>query len=619
MRTRTLPSALLIVGVALVLGACGPAGPLPRDEVWDRIEENEKIVVGVSMDYPPYEYVNEQFIADGFDIAFIGELSKQMELPMDVKNYAFEGLGDALQNGDIDIAISAISITDEREEEFDFSNVYLTDTSAVLTLPTSTIVITAPGQLAFYRVGVQRGSVYESYMQQVLVDTGLMPATRLYSFITPDDALTALEQKQIDVFVLDTGTAKVYAEANNLRIAGQGSEPQRYAVAMANGTPILQDEINQAIQALQNDGTLARLAREYLNLDPSAVAPGCTDGMAYVADVTYDDENMTDPPDVAPNQSFVKTWRVKNTGSCTWVSGYQLAYAYGNTSVSSMGGQPVPITTPVAPGAETDLSVTLTAPTTPGTYQGFWQMVNDHDTPFGQTIWVGVTVIDPSQPTPAPIPAPVITSFTISPTTITRGQCITAAWTVSGDVNNVVFERDGLDLLSGAPASGQYQDCPPNAGQVDYALGAYGPGGSDLEHITITVNQPAPTAVPPTAVPPTAVPPANPLVGPTWNALTIDNASVDPSLGIYAIFFSNGQVEGFDGCNTFLASYQSFEDQIDVSGLPTGPGVSNCLPENQAVSTAFLVALDQVTNFSVSGNTLSMRDASGAQRLQFTK
>jgi len=612
MKTRFLKPLAILTIATFILAACAPAAtPAPEDPVWGRIQKNGKIVVGTSMDYPPYEFINAKYVAEGFDIALIAELSKQMGIPMDVKNYSFEGLGNALQTGDIDIAISAIAVTPEREETYSFSNVYLTDTSSALTLPSSTIVITAPQQLAPYRVGVQRGSVYETALQALLVDTGLMPASRLYSFISSDDALTALTQNQIDLFVLDGGTAQVFAQTNNLRIAGSGTNPQRYAVEMAKGTPLLLDNINSALLTLSNNGTIGKLARVYLGYDASALPSTCVDGMAYVADVTYDDKNMTAPPQVTPGQSFVKTWRVKNTGTCTWISGYQLVYAYGNTPASSMGGKPVPISNPVAPGATVDLSAALTAPTTPGTYQGFWQMTNDKATPFGQTIWVGVTVVDTSKPTPAPVPAPAITSFTVSPSSITLGQCVTAAWVVKNSVTQVVFERNGTDLLKNAPASGQYQDCPPSSGTVTYALGAYGPGGQDLEQVKVTVTAPS--------NPPTPVPPANPLVGPTWNLLTLDNASVDSSLGVYLIFQTNGSVDGFDGCASFSATYQSFEDQISFSGLPSGPAVSNCLPDAQAVSTSYLTALSQVTNFSISGNTLTMKDGSGAQRLQYTK
>jgi len=603
---------MLAVAVLLLLTTGATAVPAQTDAVWEHIQKNQKIVVGVSMDYPPYEYVDQIFQANGFDIALIDALGKQLGLPIDVQNYAFEGLPGALQTGTIDIAISAIAITPEREESFSFSNVYLTDTSAALTLPTSTITISAPQQLGAYRVGVQRGSVYETNLQKVLVDTGLMPASQLYSFITSDDALNALSANQIDVYVLDQASADIYKESHNLRIAGEGTNPQRYAVMMVHDTPVLVENINDALLALQNDGTLGRLAKEYLNYDPSVIPSGCIDGMAYVADVTYDDKNMTAAPQMKPGQSFVKTWRVKNTGSCTWVNGYQLVYAYGNTSEANMGGQPVPLTTPVAPGTTTDLSTSLTAPLAPGIYQGFWQMMNDKGTPFGQTIWVGITVVDPSKPTPAPVPAPKIKAFGVTPASVTIGQCVTASWVVKGNVTKVVLERDGKDLLKGAPASGEYKDCPPNTGKIVYALGAYGPGGQEIKQVTIKVTNTSPTLVPPTPVP------VNPLVGPTWMLLTLDNASVSDSYGLNLTFLGDGTVKGFDGCQNFSARYQTTGNQISFTKYESATSVSNCLPDAVAVSTQYIAALTEVTKYQIKGTILSMTDTKKKQRLQYT-
>jgi hypothetical protein len=47
--------------------------------------------------------------------------------------------------------------------------------------------------------------------------------------------------------------------------------------------------------------------------------------MTYVADLTFDDENMTNPPVLRPGQGFVKAWRVRNSGTCTWNSAYRRA------------------------------------------------------------------------------------------------------------------------------------------------------------------------------------------------------------------------------------------------------------------------------------------------------
>jgi len=495
-------SFLVLLLAAFLLTSCRGAEPTPiPDATWDRIQKNGKIVVGVAMDYPPYEYINTNFQADGFDIAMITALGQQMRLPMDVRNYAFNGLYNALQTGQIDMAVSAITVTPERQQAMLFSNVYLTDTAAALAPPGSPTVITSTSQLPAYRVGVQQGSVFDSYMTQTYVTPGLMPSTQLYRFIKTDDLVANLSASKIDIALMDTETAQIYQQKYNLKIAGNGLNPQRYAIAMPLNSPTLLSNINTALQALNNNGTLGKLAKQYLDIDPGTVLPpSCVDDMAFVADVTYDDKNMTAPPTVSPGQVFVKTWRVKNTGTCSWVPGYQLTYVYGNTPPAQMGGQPVPILNTVLPGAVVDLSASLTAPTTAGTYQGFWQMFNANKQAFGQTIWVGVTVVDKTQPTPAPVPAPYITSFRVEPSTITVGQCVQASWSVEGYTDRVVFERNGEDLLPYAPISGSYTDCPTVVGQTHYALGAYGPGGKSVMDKYVTVNA-APSVANPIATP----------------------------------------------------------------------------------------------------------------------
>jgi hypothetical protein len=115
--------------------------------------------------------------------------------------------------------------------------------------------------------------------------------------------------------------------------------------------------------------------------------------MKFVADVSYGDNNMKNPPFVKHGEGFVKTWRVQNTGTCTWTPNYQLVFAYGNVTAAQMSGQPVNIPANVAPGQTLDLSVTLIAPYEPLTYQGFWQMENETGGRFGQTIWVAISTL----------------------------------------------------------------------------------------------------------------------------------------------------------------------------------------------------------------------------------
>ena len=84
--------------------------------------------------------------------------------------------------------------------------------------------------------------------------------------------------------------------------------------------------------------------------------PVCN-GASYISDVTIPDHTT-----VAAGQTFVKTWMVQNTGTCTWNANYTLTFVGG----SQMGGTNTNVGSSVAPGQQADLSVTLTAPTAAG-------------------------------------------------------------------------------------------------------------------------------------------------------------------------------------------------------------------------------------------------------------
>ena len=110
-------------------------------------------------------------------------------------------------------------------------------------------------------------------------------------------------------------------------------------------------------------------------LTEAAQPEGCTNAAVYVADVTIPDNT-----ELTPDESFEKTWRIQNTGTCTWSTGYRLAFAEGNP----MGGPPtVPLAQSVPPGSEVEISVSLTAPDTPGPQRSDWMLQAPDGTMFG--------------------------------------------------------------------------------------------------------------------------------------------------------------------------------------------------------------------------------------------
>jgi hypothetical protein len=123
---------------------------------------------------------------------------------------------------------------------------------------------------------------------------------------------------------------------------------------------------------------------------PTVGSAGCTDKATFVSDVTIPDDT-----NIAPGDSFVKTWRLQNSGTCTWNTGYALVFQSGN---NMSGPASVPFTGPVAPGSTVDLSANLTAPTSSGTYKGNWILRNDGGVIFGigasanVAFWVQIVV-----------------------------------------------------------------------------------------------------------------------------------------------------------------------------------------------------------------------------------
>jgi ABC-type amino acid transport substrate-binding protein len=441
-----------------ILAASPTSAALPSDDVWDRIMANKKIVVGTAWDYPPFSSVDPSFKVVGFDIALIEEIGRRLQIPVEIQNYPFDGLPGALQINQIDLAVAAMAITPERSSQLSFSPIYYVNQTAILTKNDSTITsITDFKQLANLRVGVRRGTTYEKMVQNLLIDTKLMTADKLLSYKQTDESVRDLIANRVDVVVLGEATANYYGSQQNLRVVGKGFQAQDLAVAMRLGTPRLNAEVTRVMDQMLTDGTVLGFIQKYiqsdvtgvlstpippsLSTDATAIPPvlvvapptGCVNGMKFVADVSYGDNNMQNPPFVKPGEGFVKTWRVQNTGTCAWTPNYQLVYAYGNVTSAQMSGQPVHIPANVAPGQTTDLSVTLIAPTELLTYQGFWQLENDKGQLFGQAIWVAITT-QANANTPVATVKPAGSSCAVTVTeprnSITAGSKFDTIWTV---------------------------------------------------------------------------------------------------------------------------------------------------------------------------------------------
>ena len=161
---------------------------------------------------------------------------------------------------------------------------------------------------------------------------------------------------------------------------------------------------------------------------------------SFVSDVTIADGSY-----IAPGNTFIKTWRIRNNGTTTWTTNYKLVFVSG-TQMAAVSAVNLPYT--VAPGQTVDISVQMTAPTEAGSYKSEWMLVNESGTRFGvgsncQTpVWAQIVnyvqtynynynycwtaPCQPCQP-PAPMPKP-------QPPCYGYGYCGVPGFTLDGNL-----------------------------------------------------------------------------------------------------------------------------------------------------------------------------------------
>jgi next-to-BRCA1 protein 1 len=170
--------------------------------------------------------------------------------------------------------------------------------------------------------------------------------------------------------------------------------PDVNAISTAAAQTVIANITNTA---LAEPPTSLPTATETIVLSPTAtltptfsltLGPG-TQGL-LCDDANYDlatvDVTIPDGTPMTAGQEFLKTWKIKNTGACSWGAGYNVVFGYGE----KMGGAPAAITTTVVPGQEVEVSVQFKAPAKAGEYKSWWRMANARGSAFGKffSVWI---------------------------------------------------------------------------------------------------------------------------------------------------------------------------------------------------------------------------------------
>jgi hypothetical protein len=229
------------------------------------------------------------------------------------------------------------------------------------------------------------------------------------------------------------------------------SRPEWTDFARMNNDVYVDDASLIVVAAPQSSTPTPESAPAPAPVKAAAAAPAPCAQMRFVSDVTIPDDSP-----VAPDASFVKTWRVKNSGTCAW-SGTLKFIGTGK----QMGGKSPTELPQTNVGKETDVSLNLTAPTEPGTYQGTWEAYATDGTVLGRLVVQIKVVGEASAPTTTlPVDA-APTSVAVAPATTAAasapaigGLCVQAFndRNASGtyDANEELVGNIKFTVLSGA-------------------------------------------------------------------------------------------------------------------------------------------------------------------------
>ena len=266
---RPLLRTGLIALLAGALFACGKSeAPSPSSAA--SAPAARVYTVGTDAAYAPFESQNEKGEIVGFDIDVVRAVAQKAGIEVKFVNTPWEGIFNALKQGDRDLLVSSITITDERRQSMDFSEPYFDAHQLIAVRGDSKV--TRFQDLEPLRVGVQTGTTGDETISKLQGKN----SPNIKRFESTPLALKELESGGIDAVVADNGVVINYV-ANNavsrFRMVNDAAfVPEQYGIAVRKGDAALLAQVNQGLAAIRADGTYDRIHAKYLGLAASATA-----------------------------------------------------------------------------------------------------------------------------------------------------------------------------------------------------------------------------------------------------------------------------------------------------------------------------------------------------------
>ncbi len=253
----------ILAFAALLAAGCGssPApAAIPKSRI-DEIKKNGKLVLATG-NYRPFEYHDEKTNKIiGYDIDLAEMIAKKIGVPLEVREMQFTSLIPTLQNGQADLVIAAMYITDQRREVVDFADPYM-DTGMVLVTMKDNTTIKGLKDLKGKTVGVKTGATSEKVAQDEKAKGTDMT---IKSYKETVDYLLDMENGRLDASINDLLNQLEYNKSHpNVKIVGDPFTKASLGIAVKKGDKELLALINSVLKEMKQNGEADKLYKKWL-------------------------------------------------------------------------------------------------------------------------------------------------------------------------------------------------------------------------------------------------------------------------------------------------------------------------------------------------------------------
>jgi polar amino acid transport system substrate-binding protein len=218
------------------------------------------LVVGMELNYPPFEMVDPQGRPAGISVEMASELGKFLDRDVQIQNIPFDGLIPALKTGKIDLIISSMTETPERAQSIDFSEPYLRTGLCLLVNKNASIESIGQADQSAFKIAVKQGTTGQLYAQQHLRQAHILVLDK------EDACVLEVVQNKAQAFIYDQMSVfKHWQQHQDSTVAIlKPFQEERWAIGIRSDEQTLKAQVNAFLILFKKNGGFDKLGEKYL-------------------------------------------------------------------------------------------------------------------------------------------------------------------------------------------------------------------------------------------------------------------------------------------------------------------------------------------------------------------